>query len=90
LVVGLAGDVGDADVVVGAAVVRVEEFGVLDPDASGLVAPAQPASSIGAARETASRPADVFFLVPDFTVSPTVIRTETRGMTTLGDASDNR
>jgi len=73
-VVGVA--VGAVEVFVGAAVVRVEAFVVLEADALGLASPAHPASSIEAAIETATSPADIVFLVPDFTVSPTVKRTE--------------
>ena len=74
-VVGPAVVVGEADVVVGAGVLVVGEGAVvvvvLEGDASGLASPPHPASSIDAARGTASSPTEVLFTVP-----PTVLRAE--------------
>jgi len=60
-VVGLAVEVGEPEVVDGAAVAVGEELAVLKDDAWGLVFPPHPASSIDVASGTVSSAAEVFF-----------------------------
>jgi hypothetical protein len=83
-VVRVTAAVGEADDV-GAGVDVEEELVLFEADALGLRSPPHPASSMVAASGMASSAADVFFPVPDFTMSPTAIRTE-RAITALGKA----